>query len=352
MAYQAQEQQAESNRKFVKSHGKKVKVKGKWIWKWDMSPMEFGKALGVNDRTIRQYKADVARDRIDGRVNTTLMESKGGVNSLLSRIKNEQPLRKIRTVEKKTIHVGEKLERMLFIPDCHVPYHDVLAFELMMKVAKDFKPDHVVILGDFIDMYSVSSHDKNPKRVSQMNDEVVKANEELWRIKGLGAKNNVFIAGNHEDRLNRYLIQKAPSLYDSISIPSVLGLDKVGFEYVPYRSHYQLGKIYITHDTGKAGVYSHKQALDAFHRSIVIGHTHRFGMIIQGDANGDKHVGAMFGWLGDVKQVDYMHNINAIKDWTLGFGLGYMNPKNGYVYLQPVPIVRYSCVVDGKLYES
>lgn len=247
---------------------------------------------------------------------------------------------------------GGVLERILFIPDCHFPYQDAIAFDLMMEAANDFKPDHVIILGDFIDMYSVSAHDKNPKRAMRLEEEITASVNALWRVKGLGAKNNVYISGNHEDRLTRYLMQKAPELWDRINVPTVLALDKLGFEYVPYKSHYKIGKLFATHDTGKAGYNAHKQALDAFHRSVIIGHTHRMGYTVQGDADGDKHVGAMFGWLGDVKQVDYMHNINAVKDWTLGFGIGYLNPKTGYVYLVPVPIVNYSCVVEGKLYQS
>lgn len=335
-----EKQQAHANRLFVKKNSKKSID---WL----------SKKLKVSCRTVRQYRQDIRNGILNWeKKEIEPVESKGGLNSLLSRLKNEQPLKKIPVHKKHDIHISDKLEKILFIPDCHVPYHDTVAFDLMMKVAKDFKPDHIIVLGDFIDMYSVSSHDKNPKRVSQMNDEVSKSIEELGRVKDLGAKNNVFIAGNHEQRLERYLIQKAPALWDSLSIEKVLALDKMGFEYIPYRSHYQLGKIYVTHDTGKAGVTAHKLALDAFHRSIIIGHTHRFGLIIQGDANGDKHVGAMFGWLGDSKQVDYMHNINVTKDWTLGFGLGHMNPKTGYVYLQPIPIVRYTCVVNGKLYEG
>lgn len=244
----------------------------------------------------------------------------------------------------------KKLEKILFIPDCHIPYQDKRAFQIMMKVAKVFKPNHVIIMGDFIDMYSVSSHDKNPRRANRLELEVADTIESLKEVKKLGAKNNVFIAGNHEDRLTRYLMQKAPELFDTVNIQKILELDKLGFSYIPYRSHYKIGKLFVTHDTGKAGVNAHKQALDAYHRSVVIGHTHRFGMIIQGDADGDRHVGAMFGWLGDIKKVDYMHNINAIKDWSLGFGVGYLDRTTGFVYLVPVPIVKYTCVVEGKFY--
>jgi predicted phosphodiesterase len=275
-----------------------------------------------------------------------------GISAPIKRLASGVHLKGIKATPKSHITKGGKLQKILFIPDCHFPYQDELAFSLMMEAAKDFKPDHVIILGDFIDMYSVSAHDKNPKRAMKLEEEITASVDALWRVKGLGAKNNVYVSGNHEDRLTRYLMQKAPELWDRINVPTVLALDKLGFEYVPYKSHYKLGKLFVTHDTGKAGYNAHKQALDAFHRSVVIGHTHRMGYVIQGDADGDKHVGAMFGWLGDVKQVDYMHNINAVKDWTLGFGIGYLDPVTGYVYLTPVPIVNYSCVVEGKMYKS
>jgi len=245
----------------------------------------------------------------------------------------------------------DKLEKILFIPDCHIPYHDAMAFDLVMKVGKVFKPDHVIIGGDFADFYAVSSHDKNPERANQLEDEVHQVIEKLQEVKKIGAKNNVFIAGNHEDRLTRYLMQKAPELHKTITIPKLLALKENGFHYVPYKSDYELGKLFVTHDTGKAGVNAHKQALDAYQTNIVINHTHRMGYVILGDARGNKHVGAMFGWLGDTKSIDYMHNINMNKDWTHGFGIGYLNKRTGVVYLTPVPIIKYTCVVEGKFYE-
>lgn len=277
-----------------------------------------------------------------------------GISAPIKRLASGVHLKGIKAAPKpkKTTSKPSKLEKILFIPDCHFPYHDQLAFDLMMEAALDFKPDHVIIGGDFIDMYAVSAHDKNPQRAMKLEEEITASVDALWRVKGLGAKNNVFVSGNHEDRLNRYLMQKAPELYQLINIQTVLALDKLGFEYVPYKSHYKLGKLFITHDTGKAGYNAHKQALDAFGRSVVINHTHRIGYLTQGSIDGDRHVGAMFGWLGDIKQVDYMHNVNAVKDWSLGFGIGYLDPQTDYIYLVPVPIVNYSCVVEGRLYQS
>jgi hypothetical protein len=43
-----------------------------------------------------------------------------------------------------------KLTTRLFIPDTHAPFHDKKAFALMLEVAKEVRPDEVVVLGDFL----------------------------------------------------------------------------------------------------------------------------------------------------------------------------------------------------------
>lgn len=242
-----------------------------------------------------------------------------------------------------------KLEKILLIPDTHVPYHDKKAFDLVLKVGKFLKPDHVIVGGDFIDNYTVSSHDKNPNRSLKLKEEVDATINELKRIKALNASNCVFLQGNHEDRLERYLMQKAPELFNIISTPSILKLKELGFKYVPYKQIYKLGKLALTHDLGKAGRTAHMKALDDYQNNIAIFHTHRLGYAIEGDVEGTKHVGTMLGWLGDVEQVDYKHRAMANKEWALGFGIGYLDKTTNNVYVVPVPIVNYTCLVEGKL---
>src|SRR5271165_212161 len=136
-----------------------------------------------------------------------------------------------------------KLEKILLIPDCHFPYEDKDAFALMLKVGKIFKPEHVIILGDFADCYTVSSHSKDPNRSLKLKEEIEATKEALDQVKALGAKNNIFVAGNHEDRLERYLRDKAPELFNFISIPKILELKEKGFKYIPYKQAYKLGKM-------------------------------------------------------------------------------------------------------------
>jgi predicted phosphodiesterase len=219
----------------------------------------------------------------------------------------------------------------------------------MLKAGKAFKPDHTIILGDFIDCYTVSSHSKHPDRSLKLKEEVNSTIGALEAVIAIGAKNNVFIAGNHEDRLERYLQDRAPELYHFISIPKILKLKELGFKYVPYKQSYRIGKLNLTHDTGTAGRFAHYKALDTFQHNIIIGHTHRLGYAVEGNAQGERHLCAQLGWLGDVNQVDYMHKIKAIKDWTHGFGTGHMDTSTGIVYVTPVPIVKDTCLIEGKL---
>lgn len=89
------------------------------------------------------------------------------------------------------------LKRILIVPDTHRPYHNVKAWGLMLKAAKAFKPHTVVCIGDLADFYSVSSHSKDPQRISALEDEVADVNVALDELDALGAEDKHFIAGNH-----------------------------------------------------------------------------------------------------------------------------------------------------------
>jgi len=222
----------------------------------------------------------------------------------------------------------------------------------MLTAAKDLKPKHLVIIGDFVDFYTVSDHSKDPKRAGKLLEEVNAGNKALDEVDALGAKNKIFIAGNHCDRLQRYLQNKAPELFDFVDVPSLLQLKKRGYKYVPYKEHTKLGKIYLTHDVGSAGRTATFAALDTYQHSVITGHAHRMQYIVEGNATGEVMLSAQFGWLGDAKKIDYMQQVKVKKNWALGFGIGYMDPKTGLCYMIPVPIINYTCVVNGKLYRG
>lgn len=247
-----------------------------------------------------------------------------------------------------------KLRSVLILSDPHRPYHDQRAWDLVIKVGESFKPDVLVVNGDLADFYSVSSHSKDPRRTQQLDVEVKDVNFALDELDALGATDKRFIAGNHEDRLTRYLQDKAPELFTLLDIPDLFKLRQRGWAYTPYKQDTKIGKLHATHDVGSAGRYSTYKALDMYQHSVITGHTHRLSYIVEGNVVGEHKLSASFGWLGDVEKIDYMHRAKAMKDWALGFGVGYINPATGIAYLTPVPIITaggvYSCVVNGKFF--
>lgn len=245
---------------------------------------------------------------------------------------------------------ADDLAKILIVPDCHHPFVDRDAWSLMLRAAHGFKPDIIICLGDFADFYSVSSHSKDPTRVNQLEQEIEATKYALKQLNLVGATDKYFIAGNHEDRLSRYLQEHAPALFDTVRVPDVLGLTELGWNYTPYKDFLRIGKLHFTHDTGTAGANAHRQASGVFQGSVVIGHTHRLAYDVQGNADGPSMVMAMFGWLGDFEAVDYMHKAKSRREWVHGFGVGYLRRSTGIVYLQPVPIVNKTCAVEGKLY--
>ena len=243
------------------------------------------------------------------------------------------------------------LEPVLIVSDAHVPAHSPIWWDLLLQVAKSLRPKHLVIIGDFADCYGISDHDKDPDLANHIADELVVVNKCLDQLDALGATDKLYIEGNHEDRIRRY-VQKRPELRNVLTIPKLLHLKERGWQYVPYKEHAKRGAVHFTHDVGSAGRNAVFRALDTYQHSVVTGHTHRLQYIVEGNAVGDCKVSAMFGWGGDVEQVEYMAKVQARKNWALGLGVGYLDPASGYVYLTPIPIVHGTCMVNGRLYRS
>lgn len=240
------------------------------------------------------------------------------------------------------------LERWAAIPDSHVPYEHKPSFDLMLRACRKAGIKNAAVLGDFADFYAVSSHPKSPDRKASLAFEVDAVNARLDQLDDVFTGKKKFIGGNHEYRLERYLTDRAPELFDSIKVEKLFRLKERGWEYTPYKSHTRIGKLFLTHDCGKAGANAHRDAMNAFQGNVVIGHTHRLAWAVEGNVKGKPHVGAMLGWLGDPDQVEYMFRVRAARDWAHGFGIIYREP-NGHVHLTPVPIVGGKVLIEGKL---
>lgn len=233
--------------------------------------------------------------------------------------------------------------------DWHCPYHDDLAMETFFAAVEKVRPDVVVLLGDQVDCFTLSTFDKSPDRLHSFSDEIRVTNSLLDRLEAYGCKVH-FIEGNHEFRLQRYMARKAPELWGLVGMPELLKLEQRGWTWHKYRGEaLRIGKMSFKHDVGKCGKYAAFHSLEQYGGNITFGHTHRGGTVYQGTSKGSQRVALNTGWLGDVEAVDYQHIEIARTYYQHGFGLVYVDLETGNVFPSFHAIVKGCTEINGAL---
>ena len=248
-----------------------------------------------------------------------------------------------------------KIKTALIIPDCHIPYHDRRAYQLMLDVASEINPDEIVILGDYADFYAINSHGKDPNMTHLLMDEVAEVTEELQRIKRkFPDAKKVYIEGNHEYRLARYIKQKCPDLFGAFTVPQLLELPRLDFEFVPYgptQRYNVLGSSLIArHEPLAGGKHVAQNTAEKAMASVIFGHTHRIQEAQIVTMGGQNYRGISSGWLGD-KEHDVMQYVDSHHQWAQGFSVMRLL-EDGTWFNQLIHIIDYKCIVDGVLYEG
>jgi len=247
------------------------------------------------------------------------------------------------------------IKTALIIPDCHIPYEDKRAYQLMLDVAMDLSPDEIVILGDYADFYAVNSHGKSPTLTLSLQEEVTAVVERLIELNKLFPKSKkVFIQGNHEYRLERYIAKNCPDLYGVTDTKSILELNILGYNYVPYgptQKYHVLGsKLIARHEPLAGGKHVAQNTVEKAMASVIFGHTHRIQEAQIVTMGGDNYRGISSGWLGDSKH-EVMQYVRSHHQWALGFSIVRVL-NSGTWFNQLVHIIDYKCMVDGFIYEG
>ena len=105
------------------------------------------------------------------------------------------------------------LVRLGILPDCHHPNADDAAWNLALRGLAVHKPEILILLGDFADGESISLHEPDEPGTRDFKDEVGEVMRALTQLDALGCKRKIYLEGNHEQRLGRYLARNAPALF-------------------------------------------------------------------------------------------------------------------------------------------
>lgn len=250
------------------------------------------------------------------------------------------------------------LKKALIIPDCHRPYHHKKAYNLMLKVALDLNPDEIVILGDYADFYAVNGHGKHPGMQDLLlteiegNDGINAGLDELDKLFPDAKK--VYIEGNHEYRLERYITKNAPMLFGVTQWDYLFELNRrpnwTAIHYGPSQMYRILNShLYARHEP--LSMSSAKASAKNSLCNLVYGHIHRIEEAHIVAMTGENYCNFSVGWLGDQRKTEvfgYARN----PQWALGFGVVYVNPHSKCFYRHKIHILEnMTCVFNGKLYK-
>lgn len=237
-----------------------------------------------------------------------------------------------------------KKQKIVQINDLHIPFHDKNTLEVFYKFLKDVKVDKIIIAGDLLDFYELSTFDKDPMRKFTIQEEIDKCYEVLKKLKEYCSEIH-FIKGNHEDRLRRFL-WKNPSLASIkvLELSKLLNLDTLGIEYHDFEYVYR--KFRFTHGTivrQESGATA-KAELLKYGGSMASGHTHRLAMYIKTDARGT--VGAYEGGCLCELTPEY---IQGTPNWQQGFLV--FDFDGDRFFCQVVPIIDHKFIYGNKKYQ-
>lgn len=229
------------------------------------------------------------------------------------------------------------MNKFIVLSDIHFPYHDDKALKAVYKFLEQHPADTIILNGDILDFYDVSSFDKDPDRINSLQGEINLAQKFFSKLRDLSFDSRIiFVKGNHEQRLERYL-KKHPELYslDVLKLPNLLGLNEINIEYKD--KGFKLGSLKIIHGdmVRKFSAYTARGELEKHDSSGISSHTHRGGAYYYRTPE------RYLAWFESFCLCDLNPEYIDEPNWQQGFLYGYVE-KDSFA-VTPIPIV------DGKI---
>ncbi len=99
----------------------------------------------------------------------------------------------------------------LILNDIHLPYHSVKALNAAIEFGISYQPDFIFINGDLLDFHQLSYFQKDPQK-KRFSKELEVMQDFLEKLKTIFKCKIYYKFGNHEERYDNFLYQKAGEL--------------------------------------------------------------------------------------------------------------------------------------------
>lgn len=251
----------------------------------------------------------------------------------------------------------------LVIPDCHIPFESDL-YDVMLKIARLVPLSEIVLLGDYIDLYGLSFYDKHPdlgdvadlfERELECTNVRLDELDELavtQRKRGADPVRKIYLEGNHEYRMVKFLDKNAQALRKRVKLRNELGLhQRPKWKWVPFTKT----QIYNVLNCGLLARHcppvggTARNVAKQSGASVIYGHTHQYeiGTFVH-KLTGDVHYAINAGWLGNGEErvFDYVQNR---PNWSTAFGFVHAVGKQWW--WEPIFAVGGQLFFRGNLYK-
>lgn len=216
------------------------------------------------------------------------------------------------------------IKKLGVMGDQHIPYHDVRAIEVALDRFEEEKVDAILLNGDLLDFYQLSSHEKDPRK-ARFKEELEAGKQFFRYLRSRFPDIPIyFIPGNHENRFERFLRNKAAEFLglDEFRLDVLLEVGAHRIEYIPFRTNILFGDVLIEHGDkipGAGGVVPARTALMRFKRNILVNHFHKTSTSTQRIFDVEKEVvirGYSLGCLCELSP-EYLE----VNEWNHGFAI-------------------------------
>ncbi len=248
-------------------------------------------------------------------------------------------------------HFVVKGSRVGILADIHLPYHDLDAINIAMKELSRQKIDTLILNGDVIDCYQLSTFDKEPSKAGIKYEIEVLCHfiSDIQKyFKGIQI---IFKLGNHEERWERTILNKSPAIwgFECFELPNLIKIEYLRLIGKPLEIDF----------------VNHKRIIDVGRLGVVHGHEWREGAFSPVNPARGYFMRAKTSVLGGDKHQTSEHitkdmNGKIIGSWSIGC-LCDLNPKYmplnnhnyGFAFVHRFKDdnfeVRNYKIIDGKL---
>lgn len=194
--------------------------------------------------------------------------------------------------------------------DIHLGFHDIEALtSCIMFLAKE-KPDNIILNGDLIDAHKLSRWAQRKDDIDFVT-ELQLARNFMDNLQKQFPKAKIFFkVGNHEDRLERYIMEKAEQFAGLIDWDSLLELKKKGIQFVDSLQLMMVNSIWVAHghELKVSGMTPAQALMNKVNTNCCIGHLHRTSTVRKKTLDGDFIRCDSIGTLSKLKRGYLVHS--------------------------------------------